>query len=258
MNPVLPNAFAHRDDEHPTPLWDALSAGFRHIEMDVWHLFGRLLVAHDLQDLRPGRTLDQLYLAPLADAYARGHLRPDETIWLYIDVKTGAKGAHRVAERLALRYRRWIARPRDPLNAAPIRLVLTGNRVPVETLMASPNGVCHYDGRLPDLTRPRDVRWMPIVSADWSRFSRWQGEGALPEADRRRLQAAVRAAREAGQHLRFWATPERPGPARETVWSTLLDEGVTLLNTDDLTGLAAFLQERQARTGDPARSSSSA
>ncbi len=256
MTPPLPQAFAHRDDEHPTPLWDALAAGFRHVEMDVWHLFGRLLVAHDPQDLRPGRTFERLYLAPLADAYENGRLAHDDPVWLYVDVKTPARGAHRAAERLAGRYERWIARPGHGNDAAPIRLVLTGNRPPLDALMASSAGACHYDGRLPDLERTPDARWMPTVSADWSRFSRWRGEGPIPDADRARLRDAVAATRAAGQRLRFWATPERPGTARERVWTTLLEEGVDLINTDDLAGLAAFLRDRQR--GAPASSSSSA
>lgn len=256
MTPPLPQAFAHRDDEHPTPLWDALGAGFRHVEMDVWYLFGRLLVAHDPQDLRPGRTFERLYLAPLAEAYATGRLAHDDPVWLYVDIKSRARGAHRATERLARRYDRWVARPGRPNEGSPIRVVLTGNRPPLDALMATHDGACHYDGRLPDLERTRDARWMPVVSADWSRFSRWRGEGPIPDADRLRLRAAVAATRGAHQRLRFWATPERPGPARERVWTTLLEEGVNLLNSDDLEGLAAFLSERQR--GAPASSSSSA
>jgi hypothetical protein len=256
VNPPLAQAFAHRDDEHPEPLWDALSAGFRHVEMDVWHLFGRLLVAHDPQGLRPGRTFERLYLAPLATAYETGRLAPDDPVWLYVDVKTRARSAHGATERLARRYPRWIARPGRDGDAAPIRLVLTGNRPPLDDLLADRDGACHYDGRLPDLGRPRDARWMPTVSGDWSRFSRWRGEGPMPDADLERLRAAVAATRAAGQRLRFWATPERPGPARDRVWTTLLDEGVDLLNTDDLAGLAAFLRDRQR--GAPVSSSSSA
>ena len=41
--------------------------------------------------------------------------------------------------------------------------------------------------------------------------------------------------------LRFWATPDRPGPARAALWRELLAAGVDLLNTNDLGGLRAFL-----------------
>ena len=41
--------------------------------------------------------------------------------------------------------------------------------------------------------------------------------------------------------MRFWATPDLPGPARDAVWGELLAAGVDYLNTDDLAGLEAFL-----------------
>ena len=245
MNAPLAHAFAHRDDEHDRPLFDALELGVRHVELDVWYLAGRLLVAHDPQDLRPGRTLDRLYLTPLVQAYRDARLAADDPTWIYVDVKTRAAPAHRAVERLAARHAAWVARPGD--DARPLHLILTGRRPPYGTLHGS-GGVCRYDGRLADLEAPRSVATMPTVWADWTRFTTWRGDGPMPSEDLARLRAAVRAARDEGQRLRFWATPDRPGPARDAVWRTLLDEGVDLLNSDDLEGLARFLRDRQAPT----------
>jgi hypothetical protein len=55
------------------------------------------------------------------------------------------------------------------------------------------------------------------------------------------LRALARQAHAAGRKLRFWAIPDRPGPARTALWRELLAAGVDLLNTDDLGGLRAFL-----------------
>jgi len=41
--------------------------------------------------------------------------------------------------------------------------------------------------------------------------------------------------------IRFWATPDIAGKERDAVWTELLEAGVDLINTDDLTGLRAFL-----------------
>jgi len=256
MNDAVPQAFAHRDDENARPLLDALEVGVRHIEFDMWYLFGQLLVAHDPQDLRPGRTVTRLYLDPLVEAYETGRLTPTDATWLYVDVKTRAMPAYRAVERLAERYGPWIARPGKPSDGAPIRLVLTGNRPPYATLDEAESGWCHFDGRLPHLAKPRNRDTMPIVSDDWGKFTRWRGAGPIPEQDLQKLQDAVAAAHSEGQLLRFWATPEKPGPERTTVWTTLLDEGVDLINTDDLVGLTSFLRERQADA--PTSSSSSA
>ena len=63
----LSRAHAHNDYEHPRPLLDALDHGFTSVEADVWLVGDELLVGHDLADLVPGRTLEKLYLDPLAD-----------------------------------------------------------------------------------------------------------------------------------------------------------------------------------------------
>ena len=69
----LPQAHAHNDYEHARPLHDALGHGFCSVEADVWLVNGQLLVAHDLKDARPERTLQALYLDPLRARVARNN-----------------------------------------------------------------------------------------------------------------------------------------------------------------------------------------
>src|SRR5262245_19165175 len=61
----LPRAHSHNDYEHPRPLQDALEQGFGSVEADIWLVDGALLVAHDLKDTKPDRTLEALYIEPL-------------------------------------------------------------------------------------------------------------------------------------------------------------------------------------------------
>ena len=63
----LSHAHAHNDYRHDRPLIDALHHGFTSIEADVHLVDGSLLVAHDRSETEPGRTLQRLYLDPLAD-----------------------------------------------------------------------------------------------------------------------------------------------------------------------------------------------
>ena len=46
-----------------------------------------------------------------------------------------------------------------------------------------------------------------------------------------------------GRRLRLWGTPDRPA-----VWELLRESGVDLINTDDLTGLRAFLTAAERMT----------
>src|SRR6266568_639216 len=67
----LIHAHAHNDYEHKRPLFDALDQGFCSVEADIYLVDGELLVAHDRAKVRPERTLQALYLDPLADRVRR-------------------------------------------------------------------------------------------------------------------------------------------------------------------------------------------
>src|SRR5262245_53599684 len=62
----LKNAHAHNDYWHKRPLLDALNQGFTSVEADIFLVDGKLLVGHDILELQPERTLESLYLEPLA------------------------------------------------------------------------------------------------------------------------------------------------------------------------------------------------
>ena len=68
----------------------------------------------------------------------------------------------------------------------------------------------------------------------------------MPEAEHAKLRAFVSTAHANGYRVRFWATPDQPGAARDAVWTELADAGVDHINTDDLAGLQQFLTARGA------------
>src|SRR4029078_6301830 len=63
----LPQAHAHNDYEHARPLFDALDHGFCSVEAYIWLPPDGLLIGHEKKDLKPGRTLESLYLEPLRE-----------------------------------------------------------------------------------------------------------------------------------------------------------------------------------------------
>src|SRR6476469_6888592 len=77
----LSNAHAHNDYAHIHPLFDALDNGFTSVEADVYTVGSSLLVGHDRESLKPERTLESLYLAPLAERVRQngGHVYPSAT-----------------------------------------------------------------------------------------------------------------------------------------------------------------------------------
>jgi hypothetical protein len=124
-----------------------------------------------------------------------------------------------------------------------VTVVISGNR-PTNTLAAEAQRLAFIDGRLTDLDAPSPVDLMPLISDNWGNHFSWRGEGPMPDEERAKLIQAITQTQALGARLRFWATPDAPGPAREALWATLADAGLDHINTDDLAGLADFLRQR--------------
>ncbi|MEU9559155.1 phosphatidylinositol-specific phospholipase C/glycerophosphodiester phosphodiesterase family protein [Streptomyces fumanus] len=242
-------AHAHNDYEHPRPLLDALDHRFGSVEADIHLVDGQLLVAHDPVDLDPARTLESLYLDPLAarvraqgGSVYRGHHRP---LQLLIDIKTEGSSTYLELDRHLRRYRHlFTTYAHGRVHPGPVTAVISGDRAARAPMAAQTTRRAFYDGRLTDLGTAAPASFIPLISDNWTLNFTWQGVGAFPDTERRKLRDIVRTAHARGQRVRFWATPDLPGPARDAVWAELLAAGVDHLNTDDLAGLEAFLDAR--------------
>lgn len=219
---AAPLAHSHNDYEQSRPLHDALANGFDSVEADVWLADGRLLVAHEREQVRADRTLQALYLDPLRVHLRSGAARP---LILLIDVKTEAAATWRAVDAALAEY---------PDLAGKVRFIISGNRDRA-ALMASPRPAA-MDGRSEDLADAATAEWIPLVSDNWAKFFAWRGEGEFPAAERAKLIELVAQAHAQRRLLRFWNTPNRP-----EVWRVLRDAGVDIIGTDHLTGLRQFL-----------------
>jgi len=244
----LAAAHAHNDYQHHRPLLDALEHGFTSVEADVWLVDGELLVAHDLEDAKPGVTLESLYLDPLDELVrSQGHsVYPqwDGSLQLLIDIKSEGEATYAAIEKELAEHRDIMSRFSNGVTkTGPVTAVISGNR-PLATMQAQDKRFGFYDGRSADLTSGKPAALMPLVSDNWAKLFTWQGVGPMPAAERTKLQAYVAGAHAQGYRVRFWATPDQPGAEREAVWNELFDAGVDHINTDDLGALEQFLATR--------------
>lgn len=246
----LPRAHAHNDYHHKRPLFDALSHGFTSVEADIWLVDGELLVAHDAAELDPDRTLRSLYLDPLRElARANGgriHPGYDAPFQLLVDIKNTGVETYLALSRQLRRYGDLLssATREGHVHERAVTVVVSGERDAREPMAAEPLRHAFYDGRLADLAaaEPAPASFMPLVSDNWTTTFSWLGEGEFPEEERALLHEIVATAHERGQRVRFWATPDAPGPERRAVWRELLAADVDHLNTDDLAALEQFLK----------------
>lgn len=251
QNPVSPliHAHAHNDYEHKRPLFDALDQGFGSVEADIYLVDGKLLVAHDLKDVKPEKTLQSLYLDPLAQKVKENGGRvfrngPVES--LLIDVKSDADttyaalaGALRPYEAILTHFRP------GKTDERAITVIISGNRAK-EKMLAEKERLAGYDGRPEDLDGPLDGHFMPWISESWRALFKWRGVGPFPEDERAKLRDYIGKAHRKGVRVRFWATNELPA-----LWRELLDAGADLINTDDLKSLRKYLLESGADGKSP-------
>jgi hypothetical protein len=238
----LRQAHAHNDYRHTRPLMDALDQGFGSVEADIFLTPDGLLVAHEAKELKPGRTLETLYLEPLRER-VRSHngwvYTPGFTFWLLIDVKTEAEATYAALHPVLAKYGDILSVTRDgKFEPKAVTIVLSGNRAQ-QTMAKQTVRYVGIDGRPEDLDseEPADLR--PWISASWSSQFAWKGDGPMPDAERQKLAAFVEQAHAHRRMVRFWATPEK-----EAVWRELAAAKVDLINTDQLVGLRKFLLER--------------
>ena len=235
----LPQAHAHNDYEHARPLIDALEQGFCSVEADVWLVNGQLLVAHDLKDVDPRRTLQSLYLDPLRARLAMNdgrvfHGGPAFT--LLVDVKSDATNTYVALRQALLKYKGMLTKfSPDRIETNAVTIIISGNRA--RGLMASEtNRLAAYDGRLADLDASDSNHLIPLISDNWTLHFRWRAEGPMPDLERAKLKQMVQRAHQQGRKVRLWGTPETGG-----MWTELRGAGVDFINTDDLAGLRKFL-----------------
>ncbi|MFM7162865.1 MAG: phosphatidylinositol-specific phospholipase C/glycerophosphodiester phosphodiesterase family protein [Planctomycetaceae bacterium] len=246
----LPTAHSHNDYHRKRPLQDALERGFASVEADVFLREGELYVAHWQLEIRPGRTLETLYLAPLRQRCRElaGRVHPGgQPLWLLIDLKDRGEETYQAVDGLLAKYADIVACTSEgQTTEKPVRVVISG-ACPAETIRRQAVRHAGIDGRLGDLDRDDPATLMPWISADWKSEFKWRGVGEFPASERARLRELVERCHARGRLLRFWGAPDR-----EEIWTALREAGVDLLGTDDLDRLARFLRGPAAPIGSQA------
>src|ERR1044071_3423936 len=103
----LINVHAHNDYVHPHPLFDALEHGFCSVEADIHLVDGQLLVAHTRSEVKPGNSLQRLYLDPLRERIRKngGRVYPGgPEFTLLIDIKSSWQNTYPVLREVLKQY----------------------------------------------------------------------------------------------------------------------------------------------------------
>ncbi len=235
----LPQAHAHNDYEHARPLLDALDHGFCSVEADIWLTPDGLLIGHDKKDLKPGRTLESLYLDPLRERIKTNGgrvYRDGPPFYLLVDVKTEAEATYAALDKVLAGCADILSVTREgKRDAKAVTVILSGNRASETIAKQSVRYVKSMAGRRIWMLTSRRV-CIRGSARIWTLLFKWNGEGAMPATEREKLRDLVKRTHVQGRKIRFWNTAEK-----EAMWKELLAAGVDYINTDKLDELQRFL-----------------
>ncbi len=238
--PPLP-IHAHNDYRNAEPLLGALRQGVASVEVDIYRVGDRLLVAHDLVELPAAPELTAMYLHPLRTWFAHVEgcgIYDESPLTLLVDFKSHADSTYALLLPLLETYGNLFTRfEAGAIQPGCVTVAISGNR-PVAQIRGAVARPAFLDGRFSDAPDLRSPLLAPMVSGSWLSDFKWMGGGPQPEAERRLLAQRVDEAHEFGQRIRFWASPDN-----ETIWAALRAVGADYINTDRVADLAGWIKQ---------------
>ena len=220
---------SHNDYSRPEAFYHAFNAGVGAIEADIYLRDGKLIVAHDTTQAKRLISLREMYLQPILKEF-KTRPRP---LNLVIDLK--GEYAPILAELLEeLKPLKHLIKTGS--NNNPLRIIITGNRPPPAGYNAYPPYITFDD----DLQLPHTTeQWKRVaqVSLNFENYSKWRGEGILPQLDEKVLKSVINAIHASGKRVRFWAAPDNVAS-----WRKLMELNADILSTDKIDELKELLK----------------
>lgn len=236
-------AHSHNDYEQRSPLFDAVRAGFRSVEADVWLREREVVVSHE-SSLSRG-SLEDLYLVPLQERVDRlGSVNGDgRPFYLWIDLKESRPELTDALHALLARYPMLTVFTDEAVVQGPVIAILTGDE---EAKTRYTNGhrvrlACRDSNEFGPEDAAADRRWT-WYALPWHDVVEGDERGSRLVVAYGRLRAIVAKAHQLGRRLRLYDVPER----REA-WSAALGAGVDLISTDQISPFRSFLTASRPR-----------
>ena len=226
---------SHNDYKQNIPFLRAYYANMESIEADIFLQQGKLMIAHTLEEIVAGQTLDSLYLRPAAAMYRKhgGHAfaDPKKKLQLVIDIKENWPQVIPVLLRQLQAYGDVFDAHKNP---DAVRIVLSGD-TPPPAMFAKIHPMLFFDGRPHISYTDEQLKRIAMISDDIKNYTAWNGKGTPFAADKAKLIAVIERAHRQNKPFRFWATHDSPN-----TWIELRKMGVDLINTDQPEALNSF------------------
>lgn len=230
----LVKVHSHNDYNHTIPFWDAYSNGAGSIEADIFLKDNNLFVAHDKEGIIIFRTLEDLYLKPLETAFKMNYKKENKLV-LLIDIKTDAEPTLNKLISILKKYE-TIIKNKD------IKIVISGNRPASETYTKYPDFILFDYQEIEKPLSKENWEKVAMISADFKKYSVWNGLGRLTHDDYNRVSTVIFKAKKLNRPFRFWGCPDT-----KSAWKAFLELGVDIINTDKPFNCVQYLESFSKR-----------
>ena len=195
-------------------------------------------MARNANDAAQHRTLEELYIKPLAENIQnnKGSVYADTSLklLLMLDVKTEAVPAINKLIDILIKY--------PALTGCPsLTIMVSGAKPNAATYMAYPSYIW-FDGLLSENYNKEVLSRIALMGDNFINYTKWSGNGEPPANDWEKLKKCVARGHSLGKRVRLWNAPDN-----FEGWQRLMDLGVDYLNTDSIKALAEFLKKNGAR-----------
>ena len=258
------------------PLYDALNIGCISVEADIWLQNGELLIGHEKGSTDPARTLKSLYLDPLVSILSdrnpdldlndgtdhsgslKGVFSADDSVSLVllVDIKTesGDTLAVLMDQLSPLADQRFLTHfDGSQIIQGPLTIVGTGN-TNFDTIYNEKDRNILFDAPLDNdwsedspasKAYNKDNSYYASVSFDKS-IGKPSFSGDLSDEQIGKVKNQIQGAHKRGLKVRYYDTPN--GFGEESTQERLWQEGVDVLNRDDLEAAKEFLEKQGERS----------
>jgi hypothetical protein len=221
---------SHNDYTHSNPFYEATAEKAFSIEADIYVVGDSLFVAHNKNEIKPGHTLENMYLKPIQNLSKTENFY---TFQLMIDFKDPWASTYHVLLKNLNQYQKAFNK-----QGKKVSVVISGNRPPESTFHNYPP-IISFDG-LPNINyAPEDLKRVVMISDNFASFSKWKGVGEISEADKAKLEKVINDAHKIGKPFRFWG-----GPDTEACWDLLHKLGADIINTDQVVKASNYFKEQ--------------
>lgn len=225
----------------------------------MWPFQGELYIGHDQGALQPNSTFSSIYVEPLVrileqknQAFPGGESwlgvfdsDPSQTLVLLIDLKLdgGAAWPILLQNLEPLRRQGWLSTTRDgSMRCGPVTVVGTGDTPFELVLHTRGDRDVFFDAPLAGLEKniygPDNSYY---ASASLSQAVGKVAASGLSQEQLDVVRHQIIVAHERGIKARYWGLPSWPLELRDSVWDSLLREGLDILNVDNLSAAAEKL-----------------